>query len=215
MPWIPVSNQEGYLKTLIKQKAFMPALPTVNKDAKVNEIYKILLNAKNYKQAEAILRAAKSVKNIEELDEYGYDELLNNDETKIKSLMASIPAKLLVIKQQKKAQKDLNDHINGYLLSISKKYKDHQTGAHIVLPVMYDPVQQMAVKYNNGESVLPAAVGGIYIEWYPFIGSTRSIGKRFFTFTNDSRLWYTEGGTHGNLDDWWILETADGDWIKK
>lgn len=217
MSWIPLPQQEAYIKTQLAVKSFTPPLSAVKqqKENQIKAIYKLLLQAKNYKQAVAVLEAATSVKNIQDLHDYGFDALLSNDQSKIKSLFTQIPAELKKIKDAQAEQEKLNVRINDYLGLISNKYKNHQAGMHVTLPVPYDNKTDMAVKYNNGEGVLPPPTHGIYIEWYPFIGSTRSIGKRFFTHTGSSKLWYTEGGTHGNLDEWWIRETPESDWIKK
>lgn len=216
MPWTPNPQQALFLKGSIERKVFIPPLPTMNKAAKVTEIYNLLVGANNQKQAAAVLEAATSVQNIKDLAEIGWDRPLNNDANKLKSLFLTLPVEIQQIKAAKAAQKLTNDHINGYLGSISVKYKTHQSTGYVDLPVMYDPSTKMAVKYNNGEGVLPAMVGGgIYIEWYPFIGSSRSIGKRFFTAPNTTEMWYTEGGTHGATDEWWWQGATGGDWIKR
>lgn len=215
MPWIPLQQETASLKLDINKK-FSSSLP---KDEKLKEkqiefIYKLLLGAKGKKQAFAILGAVSSVQDIKDIAEYGFENILTNDATSIKGTLAKIPAELALQKQKKLAQENLNKTIEGHLSNISKKYKDHQAGKHITLPVKYD-LLDMATHYNNGEGILPAINAGIYIEWYPFVGSTRSIGKRFFTHTGSSKIWYTEGGTHGNTTEWWMRETADGDWGKK
>lgn len=217
MPWTPNAQQKAYLENQIKGKSFNPALPAaeITKIKQISFIYGLLLQASGRKQAEAILGAATSVDNIKNLAEYGFTNLKNNESTHIKSIMLIAPAEIAKRKALEEEQKKLNDSINTYLNAISGKYKKHQNGEIIQLPVMYDSSKTMAVFYNNGEGVLPKIASGIYIEWYPFLGSTKCAHKRFFTHTNSETLWFTDGGTHGNLNEWWVQETKDGNWSKK
>jgi hypothetical protein len=218
MSWKPLGNQEISLKNDIKLKKFNPELfksdaKEEHKNKQIDYVYKCLLNADNYKQAVAVLGAVAAVEDIKKVSEYGFNLIKDNSAVTIRATLGLIPAVLLQRKQAKIAQTNLNDHIKSYLKSISGKYQLHQSGKinENGLPFVKEGKNNWAVFYNNGLNKLPA---GNNIEWYPYVGSTKSAHKRFFTHRSSPRLWFADGGTHGNVDDWWIQEVPDGDWKK-
>ena len=218
MPWTPTGTQENSLKQDIKMKVFSPLLykQDASEDAKKSQIkyvYELLLNANGYKQAVAVVGAVTSVEEIKKINEYGFDLIKDNSATTIKATLGLIPGVLLLRQQQKLAQDNLNANINGYLGNIHSKYKKHQSGIiqEDGLPFVKEGANNWAVFYNNGFNKLPP---GQNIEWYPYVSSTKSSHKRFFTHRGSQSIWYADGGTHGNDDDWWVQTMPGGDWKK-
>jgi hypothetical protein len=179
----------------------------------VDTAVRILKGAKNAKQAVAVSQHVEKLDELTRLRDAGFQNISDNSKEKIRNAItaaAEIIRRNRELHERELAQRDLQDRlnarINGYLESIQGAYVRHMGG----MVVQLNGEDSFRV-YGNREGILPR--GQHYIEWYASIGGTRSMDKRFITHLNDPRIWYTEGGTHGQTDYWFIRENAGDDWI--
>jgi len=220
MGWEPTEQLEGQLKTEIRQKlGFSTSVEDINKAITA------LKEASGLRQAMAVIGSAGSVANIELLRDYGFAKIRSNSPGDIKAALALAPAAVAAEnaaraenerRRQEVARQSrlINERIEGYLITISNRYRDHMAGTAVEVPirdVVDDKVVNIARRYGNAEGLLRG--GRQYIEWYPIAGGRRSTDKRFFTAIGNRRMWYCEGGTHGSTTEWWINEGA-GPWTK-
>jgi hypothetical protein len=211
MPWTPSEAEARSLKNDIKQRFgfFRP-----DQEKSINLAFEELKQCKGKKQAEAIVREVEDYADIKKLRIYGFDKLTQNSRAAIRAALD--PAVLQAAAQQAHATELQNNKIEGYLQTVTGgNFNAHRAGTfNKTLPledVVGPSVVTIARRFYNAEGVLPA--GGDYIEWYPVVGGTRSASKRFFTSNGGAtRIWYTEGGTHGETLEWWTKTAASGTW---
>jgi hypothetical protein len=216
MPWTPTDQQKTILKNQIKTNF------KLTEDDKIDAVYKLLLDCKGKAQAEAVVTHCTTYDEVRLLRTAGFTRISANSREAIQGALIAAPsvitqakAAAALQKAEDKKQADLNDLINGYLVSLHGKYIAHRNGTYVATPVQwFDGSKNITIggHYNNGEGILPA--GGNYIEWYPIVGGKRSAQRRFFTrrYESDS-MWYTVGGTHGSTTEWYLL--SDGNWTKR
>jgi hypothetical protein len=210
MPWVPTAQEEAQLKVAIKQKF---GYQTPKDDASIAKVIGFLKGAKGKKQAEAVLRVATyaQIKTLSDLKLF--DGLKDNSAATIEAAVK--PQALQTAKVMAHNVQLENDRINGYLNSVSGgNFTNHRKGTlNKPLPIedtVGNQVTTIARHYANGEQHLPV---GSYVEWYPVVGGKRSPQKRFFTCSGDeNRLWYTEGGTHGDNGEWWRQTKPGCNW---
>src|SRR5262245_9397330 len=197
MPWVPNQQEEAQLKVAIRQKF---NYQTPKDDASIAKVIGFLKQAKGKKQAEAVLRVATYAQIKALADLKLFDSLKDNSAATIEAAIK--PQALQTAKVMANNVQLENDRINGYLNSVTGgNFTKHREGTLTKpLPIedmVNNQVTTIARHYVNGQNKLPAA--GSYVEWYPVVGGKRSAEKRFFTCEGDkNRLWYTEGGTHGD-----------------
>jgi hypothetical protein len=211
-----MSWMDPQFEAIAKQDLKRMLKANTTEDKPVKDALNLLKGAKNKGQAQAVLRNVTTFNQLKLLASTNYAGIANNSDQAVKAALAQAPQVAQQATAQAQAIQQDNQRINGYLQTvISNDFNAHRGGTfNKQLPLQDMVSNQLTViarHYNNTPPKLPP--GGHYIEWYPLVGGTRSPQKRFFTRrSNQTDLWYTEGGTHG-AGLWWQQSAPGGDWI--
>jgi len=205
---------KNQLTNEIKQKF------TSLRDNEVSQLLDFLLiNTKAKLQAFAVV-GALTVQEMKTLAEKGLYQLPTNNQADIKSaaLAGKITGNGVHEVSFSLETRSLTQRIEEYANNVKTEARmlQHQKDMLDKSKLPFKEDGQIAAQYyNNSQSFLPRLANDKYIEWYPFIGTTRSKDKRFFTAEdNEKKKWYTEGGTHktSKKNYWFVKNEQFGFW---